>query len=1148
MQRKKNSSSNMDYMKQKYDNAEYDNKFCFFKKHKKGYKLRKTRTIYPLIPDYDLVSNKVSTSKYTIITFLPKMLIYQFSKLANVYFLIIGLMQCITTISMSDGKPIMFLPFSVILFISALKEIFEDKKRKDQDNLENSHLVIQREGQNLSQVHSYQLHPGHVIKIMKNEQIPADVILLQSSEESGVCYIETMNLDGESNLKLRLAPIEVQLLSWENFSNIEVKYEAPNKYLYSFNGAMAYDGRFNIPIKGINVLLKGSSLKNTEFVYGLVIYTGHETKIMMNSSEPAPKLSSLEKTMNKLIVILFTIQILTCFASASINYLLTKNMSDSGQLNYLEKDQEHIQQETILTVLISMGTWMLIFTNFIPISLLVTLEVVKFYQGFNLMREEGQGNISVQSSSLNEELGQINHIFSDKTGTLTLNRMEFKNVCVNGVNYGNSLELSNQLYKRNSVPNQENKKKIDYVDFDDYDFFKLVEQKDQKTIDLLHCIFLCHNVVVEKDHSNNPMLSDDVHYSASSPDELALISFAKLAGYIFKGSKKENGKEYYIIKHLNQIFEYEVLKFFEFNSFRKRVSIIVRNPQGKIQLYCKGADSIIEQRLSEYEFQQQNLSISKSVTNQYANQGLRTLFLAKKDLSEQEYNQWCEKYNEAERSLQNRDEQLENLQDLMEKDLDFLGVTAVEDKLQDEVGSTIQSIREAGIKFWVLTGDKKETAINISHSAQIIDSDTQIIDIEDRDLQLIKQKIRYYFQSVQDNQHVKYSLIISGESFHIIETDHDISYQFVQLSMMVQSVIGCRFTPSQKKHAVSLVKKHTKRKPTLAIGDGANDVNMILEAHVGVGVKGVEGSQASRASDFSVSEFKQLKELLFDYGRECYRKNSELVLFNFFKNLLLVLPQFWFGAILSLFSGTNLYDPWIYQLFNTIFTAIPIVIYALTDREYSKRVLLTNSNFYKQGMKFELFNTQIFIKTLINGILQSFIIIILSFYSLENIMLDENGQQSSLSLTGMVSFTIITLYANLKIITFSNTFSFISVLGILLSISFYILSYYIMTDATYAQNNPLWESFTIIFGNLRIVMTILLACSLMFLLDLSYQRFSHFLYDQSINSYSKIYSKLSEENTESTTSTKEVRVELSGKQTKVENYFKFSGSINDGQL
>ncbi|KAL4470893.1 hypothetical protein ABPG72_005927 [Tetrahymena utriculariae] len=1148
MQHKKNSSSNMDYMKQKYDNAEYDSKFCFFKKHKKGYKLRKTRTIYPLIPDYDLVSNKVSTSKYTIITFLPKMLIYQFSKLANVYFLIIGLMQCITTISMSDGKPIMFLPFSVILFISALKEIFEDKKRKDQDNLENSHLVIQREGQNLRQVHSHQLHPGHVIKIMKNEQIPADVILLQSSEESGVCYIETMNLDGESNLKLRLAPIEVQLLQWENFSNIEVKYEAPNKYLYNFNGAMAYDESFNIPIKGINVLLKGSSLKNTEFVYGLVIYTGHETKIMMNSSEPAPKLSSLEKTMNKLIVILFTIQILTCFISASTNYLLTKNMNDTGQLKYLAKGQESIQQETILTVLISIGTWMLIFTNFIPISLLVTLEVVKFYQGYNLMRKEGQGNISVQSSSLNEELGQINHIFSDKTGTLTLNRMEFKNVCVNGVNYGSNLELPNQIFKRISVPNQENKKKIEYVDFDDYDFYKLVEQKDQKTIDLLHCIFLCHNVVVEKDHSNNPMLSDDVHYSASSPDELALISFAKIAGYIFKGSKKENGKEYHIIKHQHQIVEYEVLKFFEFNSFRKRASIIVRNPQGQIQLYCKGADSIIEQRLSEYEFQQQNLSISKSVTNQYANQGLRTLFLAKKDLSEQEYNQWCEKYNEAQRSLQNRDEQVEKLQDIMEKDLDFLGVTAVEDKLQDEVGSTIQSIREAGIKFWVLTGDKKETAINISHSALIIDSDTQIIDIDDNNLQLIKQKIRYYFQSVQDNQHIKYSLIISGESFHTIETDHDISYQFVQLSMMVQSVIGCRFTPSQKKHAVSLVKKHTNRKPTLAIGDGANDVNMILEAHVGIGVKGVEGSQASRASDFSVNEFKQLKELLFDYGRECYRKNSELVLFNFFKNLLLVLPQFWFGAILSLFSGTNLYDPWIYQLFNTIFTALPIVIYALTDREYSKRILLSNSNFYKQGMKFELFNTQIFIKTLINGILQSFAIIILSFYSLENTMLDQNGQQSSLSLTGMVSFTIITLYANLKIITFSNTFSFVSVLGILLSITFYIVSYYIMTDATYDQNNPLWESFTIIFGNLRIVLTILLACSLMFLLDLSYQRFSHFLYDQSINSYSKIYSKLSEEMTESSASTKEVRVEHSGKQKNIENYFKFSGSIIDEQL
>ena len=140
---------------------------------------------------------------------------------------------------------------------------------------------------------------------------------------------------------------------------------------------------------------------------------------------------------------------------------------------------------------------------------------------------------------------------------------------------------------------------------------------------------------------------------------------------------------------------------------------------------------------------------------------------------------------------------------------------------------------------------------------------------------------------------------------------------------------------------VDLIRDNDSSVKTLAIGDGANDVNMINAAHVGIGIRGKEGAQAERCSNYAVPEFRYLGKLLFHFGRESYRKNSELVLYNFYKNMILVLPQWWFGMI-SGFSGIPLYDPFIYQLYNTCFTSLPIVVYAIEDEQYSLGEFMKN--------------------------------------------------------------------------------------------------------------------------------------------------------------------------------------------------------------
>ncbi|EAS00135.1 phospholipid-translocating P-type ATPase, flippase family protein (macronuclear) [Tetrahymena thermophila SB210] len=1100
-----NSSSNN---RVQYDNVEYETyRFCV-KRRARGDNLKKQRMLYAFIPDYVLKSNKIQTSKYTILNFIPKILQYQFSKLANIYFFIIGLMQMIPSISISDGKPVMFLPFSVIMGVSAFKELLEDMKRHRQDRRENKGFVQRIDKQEVIQTQSQDIYPGHVIKIEKNQQIPADIVILKVSDENGICFVETMNLDGETNLKQKTSVKEVQELTIDDIEqNISVTYEAPNRYLYQFNGKIKYQDKFEVSLNNSNVLLKGSDLRNTEYVYGLVIYTGPETKVMMNSIEPSPKLSSLERQMNKLIIVLFLIQMLLCVFSAYLSYFMFKDSKD--EMDYLYHHDSNQDSEINISItkfiFIKWGTWVLIFTNFIPISLLVTLELVKFYQGFQVQRDEKYYyNVSVQSSSLNEELGQINHIFSDKTGTLTQNKMEFKSICVEGINYGGSNQGTNpkisSISRISTFTN--NLKKEKNVDFEDYNFQIQLQQNNQRVWDALYCLAICHNVIAELPDIDDQ--TKEITYNAASPDELALVSFAKFSGLTFKGAETIHNKEYYNvrnnIKHLDEV--YEILQVFEFDSTRKRFTIITRSQKNEIEMFMKGADNIIESLLGEPDnWEREVLLKTKKVAHEYATQGLRTLYLAKRAINNDFYNQWEQQYNNAKKELVDREQKMEKIRLLIEKDLKLLGCTAIEDKLQDDVGPTIYQFRQSGIKFWVLTGDKKETAINISLSSKIIDQDTHLIDLDFNNEEDLRKSIEQYNQDLETQncfgQKKKESVIIQGETFHFIEKNKELSSAFVKLCLKTETVIGCRFSPKQKQAVVQMVRQNTKYYPTLAIGDGANDVNMILQAHVGVGIKGVEGSQASRASDFSISEFKQLRYLLYDFGRECYRKNSELVLYNFYKNVLLVVPQWWYGLLYNMFSGVSFYDPWLYQLYNTFYTALPIVIYAIIDREHRQEDLIYSSDLYLPGMSYNHFNVKKYIMNLINGCFQSFILMYFTFATLENRNLNEESNSYSFyAVTGMVSYGLSVLVSNLKIFTFSYANTFYSIFFVFGSYAFYLITYYFFTE--YNLKNDLYKSFSFMNSNLTIYFLTILVASICFLLDLLYQRLVDF-YQSSIH-------------------------------------------------
>lgn len=979
------------------------------------------------------ISNSISTSKYNFFTFLPKNLFEQFQKSANVYFLIIAVLQSIPQISVTGGIPNILMPLSFVLTVSAIKDLLEDLKRKKSDKEENCRHTLRWQNEEWTICRWLDLKVGDVVQIQKDEYFPADLVILTSADGKGIAYIETKNLDGETNLKHKLAIKDTQVFfgNDKKFGEFKgaLKCEDPNPLIYQFNGVF-YINDLALPLSNEQFLLRGSSLKNTDFITGLVVYTGHQSKIMLNSSKARSKTSQLESQMNRQIIYIFLMQLALCLVCALYytNWFITSKKDTEV---YLELGKSSTSTDPLVVCVIQFFSWMLIFTNFVPISLLVTLEMVRFMQaGFigkdlKIYFEPNDIRTGVQSSSLNEELGQINYIFSDKTGTLTKNIMEFRKMSINGESFGTSEHFTG--------PN-----KIPHVDFVDESF----DPADLSYYDFIIHLAVCHTIL-------SSVKNGKVEYKASSPDELALVNAGRFFGIEFLGRDSDQNVEL-LIK--GQKYYVKVMNVLEFTSDRKRMSVVVRMPDGKIKLMCKGADTILQPRLLPSQYWDKTWKHLED----FANEGLRTLVLAERELSENEYWTWNEHYSDAIRDIHNREQKMAEVGEMIESNLELVGATAIEDMLQDKVPETIKTLREAGIKLWVLTGDKIETAINIAFSCNLITHDMIRIIIESRSGPEVKSELDKGLLTIKAETNSIFSLIISGEAL-CRAMNKDLVKHLISLAEKCSVVICCRVSPQQKADVVKLVRDYKPKARTLSIGDGANDVNMITAAHVGIGIAGLEGQQAVRASDYSIGQFCCLQRLLFVHGRECYRRNANLICYNFYKNVLLVIPLFYYGMF-SAFSGQLIYNMWTYQLFNILFAAMPIVLYAVFDKEIPYFELETIPNYYKLGLQGELFSTSIFWFWILEAFSQGLIIILLSLFTLLGNTGDStHGQMENMYVSATLIFALIVVFVNLKIINFSYSHYWFTITVILLSTGSFFLFTLMITE--YLPITPWLDNF-----------------------------------------------------------------------------------------
>ncbi|XP_008289590.1 phospholipid-transporting ATPase VD isoform X2 [Stegastes partitus] len=1155
--------------------------------------------------------NAIRTTKYNLLTFIPMNLFQQFHRAANLYFLFLALLNWVPVVE-AFQKEITMIPLLVVLTVIAVKDALEDYRRYLFDKKVNNSVVRVFCGTQKTYIDQcwMDVRVGDFVRLSCNEIIPADMLLLYSSDPRGVCYIETANLDGETNLKQREVvsglPFQGVEFTPESFHS-RIECENPKNDLSRFRGYIEHSSGVRVGLHSSNLLLRSCTIRNTETVIGIVVYAGHETKAMMNNSGPRYKRSKLEKRLNTDVLWCVFLLLIMCLSAAIGHGLWLKNHSDP----VFQVDGE---MSPALAGFYVFWTMIIVLQVLIPISLYVSIEIVKLGQIYfihndlALYNEQLDSRIQCRALNITEDLGQIQYLFSDKTGTLTENKMVFRRCSIFGVEYpheenarrlevyeadsneaagcsvtlksgcsGKSLSCRSLSCNRSSVslhtltaePAEEEDQLSTHVQprssafcsrmtkevVPDPQLVRKFNLLCSPVVHLTECcsenpssleltyitdfflaLAICNSVVVSspsrpphevpeiqtplksleeiklmfqrfsfspfsalsshsipppikgsphscasrlftrgktgsltfstppndttdrsdigqesklettnhkgeldssavreredavqmedwetddnfRDAKTNPdmavqavenlnreIASDgDTHhellYEAESPDEAALVHAAQAYRCTLRGRSADS-----LLVDLPGLGSLAVplLHILPFDSNRKRMSVVVRHPlTGQVVVYTKGADSVIMDLAETPKGEEQALDMYSHIREQtqkhldtYAREGLRTLCIAKKGLDEKEYDVWLKGQLLAESSIENREELLLESAERLETNLTLLGATGIVDRLQEEVPETIETLQRAGIKVWVLTGDKQETAINIAYACKLLHASDQLLTANcgSKDacaalLEELKLEVQCGEGSLTDLTARVESSLVSVTGFILVidgqtlnwALQEELKSNFLELTCRCKAVICCRSTPLQKSQVVQLIRDQLGVM-TLAVGDGANDVSMIQVADVGIGISGQEGMQAVMSSDFAISRFKHLSKLLLVHGHWCYSRLANMILYFIYKNVMYVNLLFWYQFFCG-FSGSVMTNSWVLIFFNLLFTSIPPLIYGILDQDIPADTLMELPELYQAAHTSKVYVPNMFWITVVDAFYQSLVCFFVPYFA-----------------------------------------------------------------------------------------------------------------------------------------------------------------------
>lgn len=1006
--------------------------------------------------EYGYPSNYIKTSKFTFWNFLPLGLLFQFKKISNVYFLI-NLIICFIP-SVSPVNPFTAVaPLAVVLIIALIKEGYEDYKRHREDSKANSTLVRVLRNDKLCYIKSYQLQAGDIMYIEENDEVRADILLLSSSNSEGQCFIDTCNLDGETSLRKRRAveaTMDMNSPETINSSTLTLYTRKPEPGLLQWNGMMRLNGD-EYALSLDQFLYRGCCLRNTAFAWGMVIYAGVDTKLFKNLKERPPKYSGLDKKLNYVIISVGLFMVALLFLASGLGVWWSKTHHDEWYVVWYL-----VGNSSEKTFGFRFLSYFVLLSYFIPISLFVTIELCKVIQGAwmnadNQMMSFVGGRwigCQVHTSNLNEELAMVRYIFSDKTGTLTRNIMEFKEGDILGYYFRSDMKESVQAILNDRSP------------------------ASSAAVRYFTTLAVCNNV--------DPFEKDgEIVYEGSSPDEVALVRAAAEFGVrLIRRTTKAitllypNGKER----------EFLILASLEFTPERKMMSIIVQEDSGRIMVYTKGADSFVELQLENTSETQEKKAIEAEKLREMSRKGLRTLLLACKEITRAEFDAWNYFFTEAGKLLTDREAAVDAVCLQMEKNLRLVGATAIEDRLQDQVPETVTFFLQAGVKVWVLTGDKRETAVTVAATSNLLDPRTTWVghvDIgaaqagEPQAILNVRQGLLALQQHLNNDEDC--ALVIDGPALDIsMECHFDL---FLDISRRVTSGICCRLTPLQKANVVHMFQKFTG-KTALAIGDGANDVSMIQEGRIGVGIRGLEGSQASLSADYAIAKFKDLRRLCAIHGQYSYYRNSSCVLVSLYKNFVLSFLQVIFACYCG-FSGESYYDGWFLTFFNVFLTSIPPFFMGIFEKDVPEVMLHECPELYAECSRNVYFSVMSLLQFSVEALVHALIIFYMT-YNMARFRAYGAQHQLSGAMVSMLSFLGLVVMVLTRFAVHIRYWTWVQAAGLLLSLLIALFIAIIYSSVSFLfGTNEFYKNFYILAVAPKFWFILIILCSIVVAID-----------------------------------------------------------------
>uniref|UniRef100_A0A673YH31 Phospholipid-transporting ATPase n=1 Tax=Salmo trutta TaxID=8032 RepID=A0A673YH31_SALTR len=983
-----------------------DRAFCNLPEFQKKYLLCLKKSKYS--------GNGIKTYKYNALTFIPLNLFEQFKRVANLYFLALLILQIIPEITTLPWYTTL-VPLVLVLGITAIKDLVDDLEK----------MTETFSKPRFQESKWMNIHVGDVVRLKKNDHIPADILLLSSSNPNSLCYVETAELDGETNLKFKmgLKITDERLQEERQLAEFDV-CEEPNNRLDKFTGTMRWR-KDRFPLDLDNMMLRGCRIRNTDACHGLVIFAGADTKIMRNGGKTRFKRTKIDELMNYMVYSIFVILILLCAGLAIGNSFWYEEVGSRAW--YLKDGKD---QTASYRGFLSFWGYIIVLNTMVPISLYVSVEVIRLGQSkfinwdLQMYYQEKDTPAKARTTTLNEQLGQIEYIFSDKTGTLTQNIMAFKKCTIAGRTFGSESES----WKGQPVDFSWNKHADSKFEYLDHSLVACIRsKKDKDALEFFKLLSLCHTVMVEQKE-------DELVYQAASPDEGALVTAARNFGFVFLSRTQDT----ITISEMDREMTYEVLALLDFNSDRKRMSVILRFPDGRIRLYCKGADTVIYERLSPNSKHKEETQTALDI---FANQTLRTLCLCYKDISKQEFDAWAKKHKDASVAMGNREAALDRVYEQIENNFMMIGATAIEDKLQDGVPETIAKLAKADIKIWVLTGDKKETAENIGYSCELLTDDIGEVLLNSL---CFSPQNEILYEKKKKRRRLRLKRLGKRP---VSATPHDSTQpiddwekesrqvDFVNMACECEAVICCRVTPKQKANVVSLVKKY-KKAVTLSIGDGANDVNMIKTADIGVGISGQEGMQAVMSSDYAFAQFRYLERLLLVHGRWSYIRMCKFLRYFFFKNFAFTLVHFWY-SFFNGFSAQVAYEDWFITLYNVMYSSLPVLLVGLLDQDVNDKLSRKFPKLYLPGQQGALFNYKNFFISLFHGIFTSLVVFFIPYGAFLQTMGQDGEAPSDYQSLAVVMASSLIFTVNLQISLETSYWTFVNCFAVLCSIAIY---------------------------------------------------------------------------------------------------------------